>query len=55
MATLYRTPGYSETLPRRPESAARARHLDDLAEDGPLIVSEPVSDAMQQDLRDRDA
>ncbi|MGW4490689.1 ATP-binding protein [Streptomyces sp. NPDC004376] len=50
-------PGYSETLPRRPESEATARRLlraacavwglDDLAEDGALIVSELVANAVQ--------
>ncbi|MGY1453751.1 ATP-binding protein [Streptomyces sp. SS8] len=54
-------PGYSETLPRRPESAASARRmiraacaawrLDDLAEDGALIVSELVSNAVQHARR----
>lgn len=55
-------PGYSETLPRRPESAAPARRLvraacaawrlDDLAEDGALIVAELVSNAVQHARRD---
>ncbi|WP_406206112.1 ATP-binding protein [Streptomyces decoyicus] len=55
-------PGYSETLPRRPESAGTARLLvrvalaawnrDDLAEDGALIVSELVSNAVQHARRD---
>ncbi|MFH8791269.1 ATP-binding protein [Streptomyces sp. NPDC017941] len=55
-------PGYSETLPRRPESAATARHLlrtacavwglDDLAEDGALIVSELVANAVQHARRE---
>ncbi len=55
-------PGYSETLPRQPESAAPARRLvraacavwrlDDLAEDGALIVSELVSNAVQHARRD---
>ncbi|MFF2651453.1 ATP-binding protein [Streptomyces sp. NPDC058045] len=50
-------PGYSETLPRAPQSAAAARRLlrtacavwglDDLAEDGALIVSELVANAVQ--------
>ncbi|MGW4102370.1 ATP-binding protein [Streptomyces okerensis] len=54
-------PGYGETLPRRPESAAPARRLvraacaawrlDDLAEDGALIVSELVSNAIQHARR----
>ncbi|NEA14041.1 ATP-binding protein [Streptomyces halstedii] len=54
-------PGYSETLPRLPESAATARRLvrvalaawdlDDLAEDGALIVSELVSNAVQHARR----
>ncbi|WP_328691365.1 ATP-binding protein [Streptomyces caniferus] len=55
-------PGYSEILPRRPESAGTARllvrvalaawNLDDLAEDGALIVSELVSNAVQHARRD---
>ncbi|MGW1605001.1 ATP-binding protein [Streptomyces eurythermus] len=55
-------PGYSETLPREPESAARARHLvraalsawnlSDLADDGALIVSELVTNAVQHTRRD---
>ncbi|MFE9904329.1 ATP-binding protein [Streptomyces achromogenes] len=55
-------PGYSETLPRQPESAAPARRLvraacaawrlDDLAEDGALIVSELVANAVQHARRD---
>lgn len=55
-------PGYGETLPRRPESAAPARRLvraacaawrlDDLAEDGALIVSELVSNAVRHARRD---
>ncbi|MFF2020274.1 ATP-binding protein [Streptomyces sp. NPDC058171] len=55
-------PGYSETLPRQPESAAPARRLvraacavwrlDDLAEDGALIVSELVSNAVQHARRE---
>ncbi|MER7403403.1 ATP-binding protein [Streptomyces sp. NPDC000070] len=50
-------PGYSETLPREPESAGAARRLvcvalaawglDDLAGDGALIVSELVSNAVR--------
>ncbi|MFI6373777.1 ATP-binding protein [Streptomyces sp. NPDC050546] len=50
-------PGYCETLPRRPESVGAARRLvrvalaawslDDLADDGELIVSELVSNAVQ--------
>ncbi|MFF0061154.1 ATP-binding protein [Streptomyces sp. NPDC005279] len=54
-------PGYSETLPREPGSAATARRLvcvalaawglDDLAEDGALIVSELVSNAVQHARR----
>lgn len=57
-----RHPGYSETLPRRPESAATARHLlraaraawglDELAEDGALIVSELVANAVQHTRRE---
>ncbi|MGA5318923.1 hypothetical protein ACPCIU_00645 [Streptomyces seoulensis] len=48
-------PGYSETLPRRPESAAVARRLvraalavwtlNELADNGALVVSELVSNA----------
>ncbi|MFF1464291.1 ATP-binding protein [Streptomyces sp. NPDC058330] len=55
-------PGYSETLPRLPESAATARRLirvaltvwglDDVAEDGALIVSELVSHAVRHARRD---
>ncbi|MEU0331813.1 ATP-binding protein [Streptomyces sp. NPDC006193] len=55
-------PGYSETLPRQPESAAPARRLvraacavwrlDDLAEDGALIVSELVTNAVRHARRD---
>jgi anti-sigma regulatory factor (Ser/Thr protein kinase) len=55
-------PGYSETLPREPESAAKARRLvcsslsvwglDDLAEDGAVIVSELVSNAVQHARRE---
>ncbi|MDQ0749947.1 anti-sigma regulatory factor (Ser/Thr protein kinase) [Streptomyces africanus] len=50
-------PGYSETLPREPESAGRARRLvcvalaawglDELADDGALIVSELVSNTVR--------
>ncbi|MFJ6631990.1 ATP-binding protein [Streptomyces sp. NPDC091376] len=50
-------PGYSETLPREPESAGTARRLvrvalaawglDDLGDDGALIVSELVSNAVR--------
>lgn len=50
-------PGYSETLPRRPESAGAARDLaraalavwglDELADDGALVVSELVSNAVR--------
>lgn len=50
-------PGYSETLPREPESAATARRLvrtslsvwelDELADDTALIVSELVANAVQ--------
>jgi anti-sigma regulatory factor (Ser/Thr protein kinase) len=55
-------PGYSETLPRKSESAATARSLvrvalavwglDDLAEDGALIVSELVSNAVEHARRE---
>ncbi|MEU8624076.1 ATP-binding protein [Streptomyces sp. NPDC048669] len=55
-------PGYSETLPREPESAARARRLvrvglavrslDALADDGALIVSELVSNAVRHARRE---
>ncbi|WP_030421179.1 MULTISPECIES: ATP-binding protein [unclassified Streptomyces] len=55
-------PGYSETLPRRPESAAAARRpvrvalavwgLDTLAEDGSLIVSELVANAVEHARRE---
>ncbi|MFF2653686.1 ATP-binding protein [Streptomyces sp. NPDC058045] len=57
-----RHPGYSETLPREPGSAATARRLlrtacavwglDDLAEDGALIVSELVANAVQHARRE---
>ncbi|MFC4503406.1 MULTISPECIES: ATP-binding protein [Streptomyces] len=50
-------PGYSQTLPCEPESAGMARRLvrvaltawglDDLADDGALIVSELVSNSVQ--------
>jgi anti-sigma regulatory factor (Ser/Thr protein kinase) len=50
-------PGYSETLPREPESAGAARRLvcvalaawglDDLADDGALIVTELVSNTVR--------
>ncbi|MFE1171745.1 ATP-binding protein [Streptomyces sp. NPDC058773] len=50
-------PGYSETLPRRPESVATARRLvrtalaawgmEELAGDGALVVSELVTNAVQ--------
>lgn len=55
-------PGYSETLPRESESAGTARRLvrvalavwdlDDLADDGVLIVSELVSNAVQHARRE---
>ncbi|MCP9990034.1 ATP-binding protein [Streptomyces albogriseolus] len=55
-------PGYSETLPRHPESAASARRLvraacavwrmDDLAGDASLVVSELVANAVQHARRD---
>ncbi|MFI5756422.1 ATP-binding protein [Streptomyces sp. NPDC051569] len=55
-------PGYSETLPREPESAATARRLvrtacaawelEELTEDGALIVSELVSNAVQHARRE---
>ncbi|MFJ9665060.1 ATP-binding protein [Streptomyces sp. NPDC101219] len=55
-------PGYSETLPRQPESAATARRLlrtacavwglDALAEDGALIVSELVANAVRHARRE---
>lgn len=50
-------PGYSQTLPREPESAAVARRLvctalaawglDDLIEDATLVISELVSNAVE--------
>ncbi|WP_406012362.1 ATP-binding protein [Streptomyces sp. NBC_00984] len=55
-------PGYSETLPREPESAATARrlvrialsvwNLDDLVEGGAVIISELVSNAVQHGRRE---
>ncbi|WP_019547756.1 ATP-binding protein [Streptomyces sulphureus] len=55
-------PRYSETLLRRPESTATARRLvhaacsvwglNDLAEDGALLVSELVANAVQYARRD---
>ncbi|MFD5033872.1 ATP-binding protein [Streptomyces sp. NPDC058405] len=55
-------PGYSETLPREPESAATARRLTDaaiscwgleeLAEDAALIVSELVANAVRHARRE---
>ncbi|MET9559963.1 MULTISPECIES: ATP-binding protein [Streptomyces] len=55
-------PGYSETLPRQSGSAGTARRLvrvalavwglDDLADDGVLIVSELVSNAVQHARRE---
>ncbi|UWW95604.1 ATP-binding protein [Streptomyces murinus] len=54
-------PGYSETLPRDPESAATARRLvrvalsawglDDLTDDAVLIVSELVANAVRHARR----
>ncbi|MEW2314074.1 ATP-binding protein [Streptomyces bauhiniae] len=54
-------PGYSETLPRVPESARTARRLvraalsawglDDLADDSVLIISELVANAVQHARR----
>ncbi|MFF3357125.1 ATP-binding protein [Streptomyces sp. NPDC002917] len=54
---LRRHPGYSETLPRTPESAAAARELartaltawgqDELIEDALLIITELVSNAVE--------
>ncbi|WP_018549479.1 ATP-binding protein [Streptomyces sp. LaPpAH-108] len=56
-------PGYSETLPREPESAATARRLvraactawglESAAENGALIVSELVANALQHAERGR--
>ncbi|MGD9483627.1 ATP-binding protein [Streptomyces sp. TRM70308] len=55
------SPRYSETLPREPGSASTARRLvraacaawrlDDLADDGALIVSELVSNAVRHARR----
>ncbi|WP_329042103.1 ATP-binding protein [Streptomyces sp. NBC_00178] len=55
-------PGYSETLPREPESATAARRLvrvalsawglDDLAPDAALIVTELVSNAVRHARRE---
>ncbi|MFD8676880.1 ATP-binding protein [Streptomyces seoulensis] len=55
-------PGYSETLPRQPESAGRARRLvrialttwclDKLADDAALVVSELVANAVRHAQRD---
>jgi anti-sigma regulatory factor (Ser/Thr protein kinase) len=55
-------PGYTETLPREPESAAAARRLvrlslaawglEALAEDGALVVSELVANAVQHACRE---
>nr|AAD46514.1 putative regulatory protein [Streptomyces albus] len=55
-------PGYSETLPREPESAAVARRLlrtacaawglDEVAEDGAVVVSELVANAVQHARRE---
>ncbi|MEU1364927.1 ATP-binding protein [Streptomyces sp. NPDC005803] len=55
-------PGYSQTLPREPESASTARRLtdaalscwglDELAEDSALIVTELVANAVQHARRD---
>ncbi|MYS33864.1 anti-sigma regulatory factor (Ser/Thr protein kinase) [Streptomyces sp. KhCrAH-43] len=55
-------PGYSQTLPRRPESAAVARRLTEaalccwglgeLADDGALIVSELVANAVRHARRE---
>ncbi|MFJ7904766.1 ATP-binding protein [Streptomyces sp. NPDC096198] len=55
-------PGYSETLPREPESAATARRLtnaalshwglEELAEDAALIVSELVANAVHHARRE---
>ncbi|MET9146119.1 ATP-binding protein [Streptomyces sp. NPDC004042] len=54
-------PGYSETLPREPESASTARRLlhtalscwglDELAEDGALVVTELVANAVRHARR----
>ncbi|AYC41996.1 ATP-binding protein [Streptomyces griseorubiginosus] len=55
-------PGYSETLPRKPESAKTARRLvrislsvwelDELADDTALIVSELVANAVEHARRE---
>lgn len=55
-------PGYSETLPREPESAATARRLvrdacaawwlESLADDAALVVSELVANAVQHARRE---
>ncbi|SER55951.1 ATP-binding protein [Streptomyces qinglanensis] len=55
-------PGYSETLPREPESAAIARRLvraacaawglETMADDGALVVSELVANAVQHARRE---
>ncbi|MGW4285942.1 ATP-binding protein [Streptomyces sp. NPDC004673] len=55
-------PGYSETLPRKGESAAGARRLvrialtawglNDLAEDGASVVSELVANAVRHSRRE---
>ncbi|WP_326701117.1 ATP-binding protein [Streptomyces sp. NBC_01754] len=55
-------PGYSETLPREPESAATARRLvcaastawglESAAENGALVVSELVANAVQHARRE---
>lgn len=55
-------PGYSQTLPREPKSAAVARRLTDaalscwgleeLADDGALIVTELVANAVRHARRD---
>ncbi|GAA2045775.1 ATP-binding protein [Streptomyces cheonanensis] len=55
-------PGYSETLPREPESAATARRLvrispsvwelAELAEDTALVISELVANAVQHARRE---
>lgn len=55
-------PGYSETLPREPESAATARKLvrvacavwglDAVAEEGALVITELVANAVQHARRD---
>ncbi|MEU4148868.1 ATP-binding protein [Streptomyces sp. NPDC026659] len=55
-------PGYSENLPREPESAATARRLtnaalscwglEELAENGALVVSELVANAVRHARRE---